>query len=210
MAKTLSSGEYDRIKLHSFFEFPHTSCGCFEVVGFYIPEVDGIGWVDRDFTGTAPNGLPFSTMAGQTGGGKQIVGFLGIGINYFRSPKFIQSDGGWNRVVWMPRHLKDRVLADIPKDIADKVATEEDVSDLESLRNFLSEKNHPVVELWETEAEEEDEEVAEETAAMPQMQATMPMNFPAMPQMTGGTGGVKIILKNARVSVDKIIIKKND
>jgi acetyl-CoA decarbonylase/synthase complex subunit beta len=110
----------------------------------------------------------------------------------------------------MPRHLKDRVLADIPKDIADKVATEEDVSDLESLRNFLSEKNHPVVELWETEAEEEDEEVAEETAAMPQMQATMPMNFPAMPQMTGGTGGVKIILKNARVSVDKIIIKKND
>jgi acetyl-CoA decarbonylase/synthase complex subunit beta len=210
MAKTLSSGEYDRIKLHSFFEFPHTSCGCFEVVGFYIPEVDGIGWVDRDFMGTAPNGLPFSTMAGQTGGGKQIVGFLGIGINYFRSPKFIQSDGGWNRVVWMPRHLKDRVLADIPKDIADKVATEEDVSDLESLRNFLSEKNHPVVELWETEAEEEDEEVAEETAAMPQMQATMPMNFPAMPQMTGGTGGVKIILKNARVSVDKIIIKKND
>ena len=212
LAKSLSSGEYDRIKLHSFFEYPHTSCGCFEVVGFYIPEVDGIGWVDRDFAGTAPNGLPFSTMAGQTGGGKQVVGFLGIGINYFRSPKFIQSDGGWNRVVWMPKHLKDRVLSDIPADIVDKIATEEDVSDLESLKNFLKEKNHPIVDKWESEEEETVEEVAEETpaTAMPQMQATMPMNFPAMPQMTGGTGGVKIILKNAKVSVDKIIIKKND
>ncbi|MHC1570759.1 MAG: CO dehydrogenase/CO-methylating acetyl-CoA synthase complex subunit beta, partial [Methermicoccaceae archaeon] len=47
-AVELSGGEYSRIKLHSFFEYPHTSCGCFEVVGFYIPEVDGIGWVDRD------------------------------------------------------------------------------------------------------------------------------------------------------------------
>ncbi len=98
VAQKLSGGEYNRIKLHSFFEFPHTSCGCFEVVGFFIPEVDGIGWVDRDFTGNAPNGLAFSTMAGQTGGGKQVMGFLGVGINYFRSPKFIQSDGGWNRV----------------------------------------------------------------------------------------------------------------
>ncbi|MDK2891702.1 CO dehydrogenase/CO-methylating acetyl-CoA synthase complex subunit beta [Methanohalophilus sp.] len=212
IAKTLSSGEYDRIKLHSFFEYPHTSCGCFEVVGFYIPEVDGIGWVDRDFPGTAPNGLPFSTMAGQTGGGKQVVGFLGIGINYFRSPKFIQADGGWNRVVWMPKNLKDRVISDIPADIVDKIATEEDVSDLESLKTFLNEKNHPVVDRWESEEEEIIEEVAEKTTAttMPQMQSTMPMNFPTMPQMTGEGGGVKIILKNAKVSVDKIIIKKND
>ena len=58
----------------------------FEVVGFYIPEVDGIGWVNRESQGMAPNGLGFSTMAGQTGGGKQIVGFLGVGINYFYSP----------------------------------------------------------------------------------------------------------------------------
>jgi acetyl-CoA decarbonylase/synthase complex subunit beta len=211
IAKSLSSGEYDRIKLHSFFEYPHTSCGCFEVVGFYIPEVDGIGWVDRDFAATAPNGLPFSTMAGQTGGGKQVVGFLGIGINYFRSPKFIQSDGGWDRVVWLPKHLKDRVLSDIPEDIADRIATEEDVSDLESLKNFLIEKNHPVVKRWASEDEEEViEEVADETAAMSRMQATVPVNFPALPQMTGGTGGVKIILKNAKVTVDKIIIKKND
>lgn len=210
LAKSLSNGEYDRIKIHSFFEFPHTSCGCFEVVGFYIPEVDGIGWVDRDFMGTAPNGLPFSTMAGQTGGGKQIVGFLGIGINYFRSPKFIEVDGGWDRVVWMPKLLKDKVLADIPKDIVDKVATEEDVTDLESLKAFLKEKNHPILERWVE--EEEEEEAVEETAVaaptmqMPMMAAGAPM---AMPAGSGGSG-VKIILKNAKVSIDRVIIKKSE
>lgn len=215
LAKSLSNGEYDRIKIHSFFEYPHTSCGCFEVVGFYIPEVDGIGWVDRDFMGTAPNGLPFSTMAGQTGGGKQIVGFLGIGINYFRSPKFIEVDGGWDRVVWMPKLLKDKILADIPKDIVDKVATEEDVSDLESLKAFLKEKNHPILERW-VEEEEEEEEVVEETAAaaptmqMPAMAAGAPMMMPAGLGSGSGGSGVKIILKNAKVSIDRVIIKKSE
>ncbi|MDP2218213.1 MAG: CO dehydrogenase/CO-methylating acetyl-CoA synthase complex subunit beta [Methanolobus sp.] len=218
-AKKLSSGEYDRIKLHSFMEYPHTSCGCFEVVGFYIPEVDGIGWVDRDFAGTAPNGLQFSTMAGQTGGGKQVVGFLGVGVNYFRSPKFIQADGGWNRVVWMPKMLKEKVFQDMPEDIREKIATEDDAKDIDSLRNFLKEKNHPILERWvEEEAEEEVEDEAPAKAqatpqagfAAPQMMQ-IPSNFmPAMPMMGGGSGGVRIILKNAKVTVDKITILKED
>ncbi|MGM0771921.1 MAG: CO dehydrogenase/CO-methylating acetyl-CoA synthase complex subunit beta [Halobacteriota archaeon] len=212
VAKSLSSGEYDRIKLHSFFEYPHTSCGCFEVVGFYIPEVDGIGWIDRDYAGTAPNGLPFSTMAGQTGGGKQVVGFLGIGINYFRSPKFIQADGGWDRVVWMPKNLKDRVLSDIPAEIADKVATEEDASDLDSLRSFLTDKNHPIVERWEEEEEPEEEVKEEATVAAPaMMQTAMPMQgMPVMMPPSSGGSGVKLILKNAKVSIDKVIIQKKE
>ncbi|MCG7850804.1 MAG: CO dehydrogenase/CO-methylating acetyl-CoA synthase complex subunit beta [ANME-2 cluster archaeon] len=215
VAQKLSGGEYNRIKIHSFFEFPHTSCGCFEVVGFYVPEVDGIGWVDRDFTGNAPNGLAFSTMAGQTGGGKQVMGFLGVGINYFRSPKFIQSDGGWNRVVWMPKHLKDKVLEDIPADIVDKVATEEDAQDIDTLKKFLTEKGHPIVERWTTEEEEpaEDESVAE-TRAIGMLQVGMPAFDPAMlqnlPPMTGGGGGVKITLKNAKISIDKIILSNKE
>ncbi|WP_292464661.1 CO dehydrogenase/CO-methylating acetyl-CoA synthase complex subunit beta [Methanolobus sp.] len=217
-AKKLSSGEYDRIKLHSFMEYPHTSCGCFEVVGFYIPEVDGIGWVDRDFAGTAPNGLQFSTMAGQTGGGKQVVGFLGVGVNYFRSPKFIQADGGWNRVVWMPKMLKDKVFQDMPEDIREKIATEDDAKDIDSLRNFLKEKNHPILERWvEEEVEEEVEEAPAKTqaasqagSATPQMMQ-MPANFmPSMPMMGSGSGGVRIILKNAKVTVDKITILKEE
>ena len=208
LAKRLSSGEYDRIKLHSFFEYPHTSCGCFEVVGFYVPEVDGIGWVDRDFAGTAPNGLQFSTMAGQTGGGKQVVGFLGIGVNYFRSPKFINSDGGWDRVVWMPSMLKQKILESIPAELKDKIATDEDVKDVEALKNFLKEKDHPIVKRWVLEEEasaEEEEEAGQAPQAQYQQQMQyipqqMPAGFmPPMAMMGGsGSGGVKIVLKNSQ------------
>ncbi|MDK2826111.1 MAG: acetyl-CoA decarbonylase/synthase, complex subunit beta, partial [Methanolobus sp.] len=163
------------------------------------------------------NGLQFSTMAGQTGGGKQVVGFLGIGVNYFRSPKFIEADGGWDRVVWMPKMLKDKVVNDIPEDIRDKIATEEDAADVESLRNFLKDKEHPILERWvEEEEEAPEEEEATEAApqagfAAPQMMQ-MPGNLmPSMPMMGGGgSGGVKIVLKNAKVSIEKVIIKKQD
>ncbi|MCL7414831.1 MAG: CO dehydrogenase/CO-methylating acetyl-CoA synthase complex subunit beta [ANME-2 cluster archaeon] len=211
VAQKLSGGEYNRIKIHSFFEFPHTSCGCFEVVGFFVPEVDGIGWVDRDYAGNAPNGLAFSSMAGQTGGGKQVMGFLGVGINYFRSPKFIQADGGWDRVVWMPKHLKDKILEDIPSDIVDKVATEEDAQDITALKTFLTDKGHPIVERWSSEEEEpaEDEPITESDAfSMPQV--GIPAFDPAMLKnltpMTGGCGGVKVTLKNAKVTIDKVIL----
>ncbi len=237
-AKQESGGEYERIKLHSFFEYPHTSCGCFEVIGFYMPEVDGIGWVHRGYTGTAPNGLTFSTMAGQTGGGKQVVGFLGIGIAYFRSKKFIQADGGWYRVVWMPKELKERVLKYIPEDIRDKIATEEDAQTLDELKEFLKKVNHPVVtgvvrpvdgqkitEGWKEEEEEEEvEEAAEEApaeaapaaTAQPQM---MPMQMPQMPgfqlpalqlpqSTSAAPAGIKLIIKDAKITIDKVVIRK--
>jgi len=212
---SLSQGEYSRIKLHSFFDAPHTSCGCFEVVGFYIPELDVIGWVDRDYANPAPNGLTFANMAGQTGGGKQIVGFLGIGINYFRSPKFIQADGGWNRVGWMPKHLKDRVIDDIPVDIVDAVATEEDASDLDSLKAFLIEKNHPIVAKWKETEEKAEKKKEEEKPAVPAMAvpeavptAGIPVAGMAMP--SGAGGGIRIVLKNAKISIDQVIVKREE
>lgn len=144
-AVRLSGGEYNKINLHSFFDSPHTSCGCFEVCGFYIPEVDGIGWVDRDYTGIAVNGLPFSTMAGQTGGGKQIIGFLGVGMEYMRSKKFIQADGGWYRTVWVTKRIKEKTQDFWPPEMKGKIATEEDVKNLDELKAFLRKVNHPVV-----------------------------------------------------------------
>ncbi|HOT08016.1 MAG: Acetyl-CoA decarbonylase/synthase complex subunit beta [Methanosaeta sp. PtaB.Bin039] len=145
MAEKRSGGEYTVMKLYTFFDAPHTSCGCFETIGFYMPEVDGIGVADRDFKGATPNGLPFSTMAGQTGGGKQVVGFLGMGILYYFSSKFLQADGGWRRIVWMPKKLKERVKEGIPADMMDKIATEDDATDLDSLKKFLLKVDHPVV-----------------------------------------------------------------
>ncbi|MEA1945334.1 MAG: CO dehydrogenase/CO-methylating acetyl-CoA synthase complex subunit beta [Euryarchaeota archaeon] len=212
-ATSLSQGEYSRIKLHSFFDAPHTSCGCFEVVGFYIPELDVIGWVDRDYANPAPNGLTFANMAGQTGGGKQVVGFLGIGINYFRSPKFIQADGGWNRVGWIPKHLKDRVIDDIPEDIVDAIATEEDATDLDSLKAFLIEKNHPIVAEWKKKEEKAEKKKEKETPAVPAMAvpeavpiAGIPVAGMAMPS----GAGIRIVLKNAKINIDQVIVKREE
>lgn len=211
-AASLSGGEYSRIKLHSFFEYPHTSCGCFEVVGFYIPEVDGIGWVDRDFSGDAPNGLAFSTMAGQTGGGKQIIGFLGVGVNYFRSPKFIQADGGWNRVVWMPKNLKEKIKADMPPELVDRIPTDEDVSDLKTLRDYLEKKQHPITQRW---AKEEAVEAVPSEAAeslAPAWSVPPAVTFPAgmpVPVQFGGEG-VKLVFKNARITIDRVVLKSKE
>ncbi len=227
-AKAESGGVTERIKLHSFLECPHPSCGCFEVIGFYMPEVDGIGWIHRGYPEPAPNGLTFSSMAGQTGGGKQVVGFLGIGMSYFRSKKFIQADGGWYRVVWMPKELKQKVLQYIPEDMRDKIATEEEARTMDELREFLKKVDHPVVkgvvrpvdgkkitEGWVEEKEEE--EVSEsEQPEQPELQPEqlgqplqVPAQLPVQPLVPSGPT-IKLVIKNATISIDKIIVKKKE
>ncbi len=197
-AKKKSLGEITRVWLYTAFDYPHTSCGCFEALTFYIPEVDGLGIVHRDFRGKTVNGLPFSTMADSTAGGRQVDGFHGLSIEYMRSPKFLQVDRGWKRIVWMPSSVKERLKEFIPKDIIDKIAVEEDVKSIEELKNFLKTHEHPVVEHWKEEPVEaeipEEEEISIEA----------PVTTVGMP-ITGG--GYKIILKGAKIHAKKIIIK---
>jgi acetyl-CoA decarbonylase/synthase complex subunit beta len=199
VTKEKSMGEVDRVYLHSIFEYPHTSCGCFESIAFYIPEVDGIGIVPRDFQGEAVNGLAFSAMATQAGGGKQSDGFLGMAIEYMRSPKFLQADGGWERVVWLPSETKKAVIDEIPEELRDKVLTEEDVTSITDLKQTLLDRGHPVVERWEEEPEEAVEE-GEVTAPMMEL----PGEFVGLP----ASSGVKIILENARIRADRVIIRR--
>jgi len=138
-----SLGEYDEVYLHSAFEHPHTSCGCFQAICFYIPEVDAFGIVHRDFVGETVIGETFSRMAGVTSGGRQVEGSLGIALEYMRSPKFIQADGGLHRVVWMPKEIKERYKEVIPEDVYDKIATEEDVHTADELTEYLEKVGHP-------------------------------------------------------------------
>jgi acetyl-CoA decarbonylase/synthase complex subunit beta len=209
MIKKRSLGEIDRIYLYSGMEFPHTSCGCFEAIDFYIPEVNGHGIVDRNYGDIAINGLPFSAMANQTGGGKQMPGFNGVSIQYIGSPKYQLYDGlqlgfdsGIYTVVWMPKAVKERVAEFLPADLVPKIATEEDVSDINELKEWLKEKNHPVVGTWAEMEEEEEEEWEEEGAMVPM--GTVGMTIPG----AGGVGGFKLILKNCKIHAESIMIKK--
>ena len=139
-----SLGTYDRVYLYSAFEHPHTSCGCFEAIVFYIPEADGFGLVHRDFKGETVIGETFSHMAGETSGGKQVEGRLGTGLEQLRSPKFIQADGGRRRMVWMPKDIKERYKEAFEADgVYDKIPTEEDVKNTDELLEFLDKAGHP-------------------------------------------------------------------
>jgi acetyl-CoA decarbonylase/synthase complex subunit beta len=139
-----SLGTYDRVYLYSAFEHPHTSCGCFQAIVFYIPEADAFGVVHREFKGGTVIGETFSHMAGETSGGKQIEGRLGTGLEQLRSPKFIQADGGLARIVWMPKEVKERYRDVLEaKGLYDKIATEEDVKNVDELLEFLQKVGHP-------------------------------------------------------------------
>ncbi len=200
--KKRTLGDVEQVWLYTAFDHPHTSCGCFEAVAFYIPEVDGFGVVNRSFKGVTVNGLPFSTLADSTAGGRQIDGFHGMSIEYMRSKKFLAADDGWNRVVWLPKEVKERVKEFIPADVVDKIATEENAQNIDGLKAFLKEKNHPVVARWtETAAVEEvapAEAPAEEGAMIPVASAA---TLPIM------AGGFKIILKDAKIYAKKVIIR---
>ena len=199
--KTL--GEVNQVWLYTAFDHPHTSCGCFEAVAFYIPEVDGFGLVNRSFKDVTVNGLPFSTLADSTAGGRQVDGFHGISIEYMRSPKFLDADGGWNRVVWLPKEVKERVKDFIPKDVVDKIATEENAQNIDALKAFLKEKGHPVVAKWKEEVVAVEEaapaEAREEEGAM--IPVATAATLPIM------AGGFKIILKDAKIYAKKVIIR---
>ncbi len=199
-----SLGKVNSVALYSAFEKPHTSCGCFEAIAFVIPEVDGLGIVHRDFKGETVNGLPFSSMADSTAGGRQVPGFHGLSIEYMRSPKFLQVDGGWDRIVWIPESIKERVLEFIPDEVRDKIPTETDAMSIPDLKNFLKSKNHPVVDRWIELEEEEDMSVPMGRDA--DGAVTVPGDMTAF--VGGVGGGLEIVFKNAKIYAEKVIIRR--
>ena len=148
-----SDGNLERVSMYSIMQDPQTSCGCFECIVAVLPETNGVIIVSREYTGDTPIGMPFSTMAGQIGGGVQTPGFLGIGKLYITSEKFISAEGGIRRLVWMPKELKeeiaDRLKARLEEigapELLDKIATEEDALTSEELLEFLERVGHPAL-----------------------------------------------------------------
>jgi acetyl-CoA decarbonylase/synthase complex subunit beta len=115
---------------------------------FYIHQVDGLGLVNRLYTGETPVGLPFPKLASLAGGGVQYHGFCGVSMQTIRSRKFVGGDGGWDRIVWMPKDLKEKCADAIPETHYSLIPTEEDTIDPEELKQILIEKKHPIVEKY--------------------------------------------------------------
>lgn len=153
--KKASGGAVETLNLYTIMENPMTSCGCFECIVAIIPEANGVMVVQRGHTGMTPIGMKFSTLAGTVGGGAQTPGFMGIGVNFINSKKFLTGDGGIKRIVWMTKSLKERVgdlfkqralEAGVP-DLLDKIADETICEDSEKLLEFLTSVGHPALEM---------------------------------------------------------------
>ncbi|MFH1287969.1 MAG: acetyl-CoA decarbonylase/synthase complex subunit alpha/beta [bacterium] len=138
---------------YSMMDNPMTSCGCFECIIALLPEANGIMIVNRGFTEMTPCGMKFSTLAGSVGGGNQTPGFLGVGRLYLTSKKFLLSDGGIKRIVWMPKELKEQLKEGIQKrgveagvpDLFDKIADETVGTEINPVLEFLQKANHPAL-----------------------------------------------------------------
>jgi acetyl-CoA synthase len=152
-AKVGSHGVVEEVAMYSIMENPMTACGCFECIVMLIPESNGVMVVSREDTSMTPAGMTFSTLAGIAGGGLQTPGVMGVGKFYLISPKFISSDGGFKRVVWMSSVLKETMADELAvvaeregdPDLINKIADERDATTVDELLAWMEENNHPAL-----------------------------------------------------------------
>jgi acetyl-CoA synthase len=143
----------ERFTIYSIMDAPMTTCGCCECVMAIVPEANGFLVVSREDYGMTPVGMTFSTLMGLIGGGHQTQGMMGIGKYYLTSKKFIKTEGGIKRVVWMSKNLKEEMKEELDQvcqregvpDLLDKIADGSMATTIEELLPFLEQKQHPAL-----------------------------------------------------------------
>ncbi len=152
-----SRGALEHVTLYSIMEDPMTSCGCFECICGIEPMSNGVIIANREYAGQTPLGMTFGELASMTGGGVQTPGFMGHGKHFISSKKFMKAEGGIERIVWMPKELKETVSERLNKtakelygidNFCDMIGDETVATDdPEALLAFLTEKNHPALKM---------------------------------------------------------------
>lgn len=154
--KRFSQGALEEVSLYSIMEKPMTSCGCFECICGIEPFSNGVCIANREYAGMTPLGMTFPELASMTGGGVQTPGFMGHGKHFIGSKKFMKAEGGIERIVWMPKELKETVADRLNatarelygiENFTDMIGDETIATDPEELVAFLTEKNHPALGL---------------------------------------------------------------
>ena len=149
-----SQGALEHVTLYSIMQDPMTSCGCFECICGIEPFSNGVVIANREYAGMTPLGMTFPEMASMTGGGVQTPGFMGHGKHFISSKKFMKAEGGIERIVWMPKELKEFVAERLNKtaqelygieNFTDMIGDETVATDPEALVEYLTEKGHPAL-----------------------------------------------------------------
>ena len=119
-----------------------------------MPEANGVVIVNREYDSMTPLGMTFGELASMTGGGVQTPGFMGHGRSFIPSKKFMKAEGGIERIVWMPKELKDyageRLNATAKElygvdNFVDKICDETIAIESEDVMKFLEEAQHPAL-----------------------------------------------------------------
>ncbi|MDR3239122.1 MAG: CO dehydrogenase/CO-methylating acetyl-CoA synthase complex subunit beta [Clostridiales bacterium] len=160
---------------YSIMDRPMTSCGCFEAICAYVPECNGVMVVNREFMGDTPVGMTFSTLAGSVGGGQQTPGFYGCGKVFLTSRKFLYAEGGFARLVWMPKELKDQLHDDLVKRFSEKgldgfldqIADETVATAAADVRAYMEKVNHPALAMDDMADYAQSDEEPEQAVAQP-------------------------------------------
>jgi acetyl-CoA decarbonylase/synthase complex subunit beta len=102
--------------------------------------VDGLAIMNRGFEGNAPRDMTWTKLGNLLAGRQYRGGAATIATAYLRSWKFLQADGGYERVVWMSEFLKKAAGDAIPSKLRSSIATENDARTLKELEMFLKKK----------------------------------------------------------------------
>jgi acetyl-CoA synthase len=148
-------GKLLKFSAYTMMDDPMTSCGCFECIVAVSADLQGVVVVNREYPGMTPIGMTFSTLAGSVGGGIQTPGFIGVGRKYLTSRKFITADGGFQRIVWMPKDLKEAMKDELTKraeelglpGFVDRIADETVARTPEELTEWLVKVDHPAMKM---------------------------------------------------------------
>jgi acetyl-CoA decarbonylase/synthase complex subunit beta len=113
----------------------------------------------------------------------------------------------------MASDLKERVGDAIPEEMKDLIATEENAKDIEELSVFLESVNHPVVngvtrEVDGTKITEGWTKKEVEVAPTAVVAAAAPVGEGLVTQVMASEAPLKLIFKDANISIGKLIIKR--
>jgi len=131
------------------------TCEWVECISVVLPLCNGIMIADKDYTGMTPCGMDFKTIIDNIKGELNTPGFMGHSKYNITQRKFISTDGGIKRIVWMPRELKKEISVKfnaraaetgIP-DLMDRIADESTGTTEEAILPFLKAVNHPALSM---------------------------------------------------------------
>ena len=148
-----SRGNIDHYFFYSVVNDPMTTCGCCECISAVAPMCNGVMTVNREYSEMTPCGMKFTTLAGTIGGGLSTPGFVGHSKYNICQRKFISGDGGLQRMVWMPKMLKEEIRDRIEKraeeigipNLYEMIADETVGVTEEEILPFLEEMGHPAL-----------------------------------------------------------------